>query len=215
MKKPITKGRPKAQAGENKRERILDNALYLFAKQGVSETTVAQIAERSGVTSAMVHYYFKNWEGLLDVIMEERIAPKMQYVWADLDKITSAPELLEIFAGRLFDVMEAEPLFPELWSREVFNSGGNFRERFIKYYPLEKLMHAQKILLTAQKEGQINPNISADYIIISVVGLVLFPLIAHGLLSSVPQFSTMDKASYKQHVLTLLTSGLYTIGNQS
>lgn len=210
MKKSIAKGRPKAQAGENKRERILESALYLFAKQGVSETTVAQIAERSGVTSAMVHYYFKNWEGLLDVIMAERIAPQMQYVWADLDKVTSASELLEIFAGRIFDVMEAEPLFPELWSREVFNSGGNFRERFIKYYPLEKLKAAQNIFMKAQEEGIINPDICADHIIISVVGLVLFPLIAHDLLSSVPEFSTMDKQMYKQHVLTLLSSGLYT-----
>lgn len=210
MKKNIIKGRPKAQAGENKRERILDNALYLFAKQGVSETTVAQIAERSGVTSAMVHYYFKNWEGLLDVIMEERISPRMQYVWKDLDKITSVPELLETFAGRIFNVMEEEPLFPELWSREVFNSGGNFRERFIKYYPLERLIHVQKIFIDAQKQGVINPKIRADHIIISVVGLVLFPLIAHDLLSSVPEFSIMDKETYKQHVLTFLTSGLYT-----
>ncbi len=213
MKKNIVKGRPKAQAGESKRECILNNALFLFAKQGVSETTVAQIAEKSGVTSAMVHYYFKNWEGLLDVIMEERIAPEMQYVWKDMEQMNTVPEFIETFVTRLFNVMEKEPLFPELWSREVFNSGGNFRERFIKYYPLEKLKAAQQIFITARKEGQINSNIRADHIIISVVGLVLFPLIAHDLLSSVPEFSVMDKESYKQHVLTLLASGLYAKEN--
>lgn len=216
IKKSIVKGRPKAQAGESKRERILENALYLFAKQGVSETTVAQIAERSGVTSAMVHYYFKNWEGLLDVIMEERIVPRMQYVWKDIEKTTSVPEFLEIFVSRLFDVMEQEPLFPELWSREVFNSGGNFRERFIKYYPVEKLKVVQKTFLKAQKEGQINPNIQAEHIIVSVVGLVLFPLIAHDLLSSVPLLPAIGKKAYKQHVLTILKSGLYTSrGNEA
>lgn len=213
MKKSIVKGRPKAQAGENKRERILESALYLFAKQGVGETTVAQIAERSGVTSAMVHYYFKNWEGLLDIIMEECIAPRMQYVWADLDKAASVPELLEIFVNRLFDVFEEEPLFPELWIREVFNSGGNFRERFINYYPIEKLVNVQKIFINAQEEGLIKPTIQADHIIISVVGLVLFPLIVHDLLSFVPLLSAMNKESYKKHVLTLLTTGLYAKEN--
>lgn len=110
IQKNLGKGRPRAQAGENKRERILDSAIFLFARHGVSETTVAQIAEKSGVTSAMVHYYFKNWDGLLDTIMVERIVPKIEYVWNGMEKITSVPELLKVFIDRLFTVME-ENLF--------------------------------------------------------------------------------------------------------
>lgn len=208
--KILSKGRPKAQAGENKRERILDSAVFLFAKYGVSETTVAQIAEKSGVTSAMVHYYFKNWDGLLDIIMVERIAPKIEYVWNGIENIPSVPEILEIFVDRFFVIMEEEPLFPELWNREIFNVGGNFRERFIKYYPVEKLQAVQKIFIKAQEEGQINPQLQATHILISAVGLIIFPLIAHDLLSPLLQLSAIDKEKYKQHVLTLLENGLYT-----
>lgn len=215
IQKNLGKGRPKAQAGENKRERILDSAIFLFAKHGVSETTVAQIAEKSGVTSAMVHYYFKNWEGLLDTIMAERIVPKIQYVWNGIENIRSVTELLEIFVDRIFSVMEEEPLFPELWNREVFNVGGNFRERFIKYYPVEKLKTVQQIFIHAQEEGKINPEIQATHIIISVIGLVIFPLIAHDLLASLLQLSAIDKEKYKQHVVSLLANGLYSRkGNQ-
>lgn len=215
IQKNLVKGRPKAQAGENKRERILDSAIFLFAKHGVSETTVAQIAEKSGVTSAMVHYYFKNWEGLLDTIMAERIVPKIQYVWNGIENIRSVTELLEIFIDRIFSVMEEEPLFPELWNREVFNVGGNFRERFIKYYPVEKLKTVQQIFIHAQEEGKINPEIQATHIIISVIGLVIFPLIAHDLLASLLQLSAIDKEKYKQHVVSLLANGLYSQkGNQ-
>lgn len=210
IQKSFGKGRPKAQAGENKRERILESAIYLFAKHGVSETTVAQIAEKSGVTSAMVHYYFKNWDGLLDTIMTERIVPKIEYIWNDIEKITSVSELLEIFVGRLFDVIEEEPLFPEFWNREVFNVGGNFRERFIKFYPVEKLKTVQQLFITAQKEGKINPQLQATHIIVSAIGLIIFPLIAHDLLSPLLELSVIDKKKYKQHVLTLLANGLYT-----
>lgn len=210
IQKTLNKGRPKAQAGENKRERILESAIYLFAKHGVSETTVAQIAEKSGVTSAMVHYYFKNWNGLLDAIMEERIAPKVHYVWDGIEKIHSVPEILKTFVDRLFTVVEEEPLFPELWNREVFNAGGNFRERFIKYYPIEKLKEVQQIFIHAQEEGKINPHLQATHIIVSAIGLIIFPLIAHDLLSPLLQLSAIDKEKYKQHVLTLLENGLYT-----
>lgn len=213
--KSIGKGRPKAQTGENKRERILDSALFLFAKHGVSETTVAQIAEKSGVTSAMVHYYFKNWDGLLDTIMAERIAPKVAYVWNGMEKISSVPEIVTIFVDRFFTIMEEEPLFPELWNREIFNVGGNFRERFIHYYPLEKLQAVQQIFIHAQEEGQINPQLQTSHILISAIGLIIFPLIAHDLLSPLLKLPEMDKEKYKQHVLTLLADGLYALkGNQ-
>lgn len=210
IQKSFGKGRPKAQAGENKRERILESAIYLFAKRGVSETTVAQISEKSGVTSAMVHYYFKNWDGLLDTIMEERIVPKIEYVWNDIEKITSVLELLKVFVDRFFTVMEEEPLFPELWNREIFNIGGNFRERFIKFYPVDKLKAVQQIFINAQEEGKINPQLQATHILISAIGLIIFPLIAHDLLSPLLQMSAIDKEKYKLHVLTLLANGLYT-----
>lgn len=215
LQKKTGKGRPKAQAGESKRECILDSALFLFAKHGVSETTVVQIAEKSGVTSAMVHYYFKNWDGLLDTIMVERIVPKVEYVWNGIENITTVQEILKIFIDRFFKVMEEEPLFPELWNREIFNAGGNFRERFVKYYPVKKLQTVQRIFIKAQQNGQINPQLQVTHILVSAVGLVIFPLIAHDLLSPLLKLSAIDKEKYKQHVLTILENGLYvTKGNQ-
>ena len=68
-RKHAPQGRPPASKGEDRREHILDNALTLFATQGIAGTTVAQIAGASGVTPAMVHYYFHNREGLLDAVV--------------------------------------------------------------------------------------------------------------------------------------------------
>ena len=46
------------------RGRLLAAAVTLFSAQGVAGTTVAEIAKRAGVTSAMVHYYFKTKDQL-------------------------------------------------------------------------------------------------------------------------------------------------------
>ena len=53
--------------------KLLDAAVRLFAGQGVAGTTVAEIAQRAGVTSAMVHYYFKTKDQLLDAVVEEKL----------------------------------------------------------------------------------------------------------------------------------------------
>ena len=51
------------------RAKLLDAAVGLLAEQGMTGTTVAEIAARGGVTSAMVHYYFKTKDQLLDAVV--------------------------------------------------------------------------------------------------------------------------------------------------
>lgn len=211
INKSLGKGRPKAQQNENKRECILDNAFYLFAKQGVGGTTVAQIAERSGVTSAMVHYYFKNWEGLLDVLMEERIAPKIAFVWKDLDCSVSVSELIETLLNRFFVVIEESPAFPELFSREIFHVGGSFRARFIKHFPKKHFTAVRKLFEKAQRQGEIAPSIQTDLIIVSVIGLIMFPLIMYDIVSPITNLPVVDKKIFKQHVLSMVLQGIYSV----
>ncbi|WZB75538.1 TetR/AcrR family transcriptional regulator [Achromobacter insuavis] len=63
------------------RDQLLDIATDLFATQGVAATRLAHIAERAGFTSAMLHYYFKSRDQLLDAVVLERVVPVIGYVW--------------------------------------------------------------------------------------------------------------------------------------
>ena len=74
-------GRPSgAQHGEP-RTLLLDVALVLFARQGIMETTLGAIAREAGVTPAMVHYYFKTRDQLLDVLIDERFVQLTLSYW--------------------------------------------------------------------------------------------------------------------------------------
>jgi AcrR family transcriptional regulator len=61
--------------GATQRTRLLDAALALFARQSIAETTLGAIAKEAGVTPAMVHYYFRTRDQLLDVLIDERFVP--------------------------------------------------------------------------------------------------------------------------------------------
>ncbi|MDR3426114.1 TetR family transcriptional regulator [Silvimonas sp.] len=56
---PRQRGRPATLPDQNARAALLDAATLLFARQGIAASTLAQVAREAGVTSAMVHYYFK------------------------------------------------------------------------------------------------------------------------------------------------------------
>lgn len=56
------------QKGTYKRDIILYNSKYLFYKQGISGTTIREIAELSEDPVSLVHYYFKKKEDIVKQI---------------------------------------------------------------------------------------------------------------------------------------------------
>ena len=69
-KKP---GRPAGSS--NTRERILDHARDLFARNGISNTSIRAVAAAAGVDSALVHHYFGTKEKLFAAAVHIPIDP--------------------------------------------------------------------------------------------------------------------------------------------
>src|SRR5215471_4471443 len=55
------------------RARVLEAGKYLFSRRGIDATTIAQIAERAGVSEATVYSTVKSKSGLLHALMHEAI----------------------------------------------------------------------------------------------------------------------------------------------
>lgn len=212
------KGRPAAKNNqtttpnhpEDKREHILDNALILFAVQSVSGTTVAQIAKASSVTSAMVHYYFTNREGLLDALVTERLAPALAYVWASLsDETLDHPRLfVTAYVDRLLEIVQKMPHLPLLWNREIFNAGGSLRERVMALAPWGNFEQICRALTHAQQRGQLNPGIEPALVLTSIMSMVMVPLAARDMLGNISSSAVVDAEILRRHALALLLEGL-------
>jgi TetR/AcrR family acrAB operon transcriptional repressor len=57
------------------REAIIDAAVQVFLIQGVSRTTLAQIAKAAGVTRGAIYWHFENKEDLLAALWEQLLLP--------------------------------------------------------------------------------------------------------------------------------------------
>lgn len=65
------------QAGNAARERLLDEALMLFARKGFEATSVREIVEAAGVARPTLYYNFRSKEGLyLELV--ERLCAKVE-----------------------------------------------------------------------------------------------------------------------------------------
>jgi AcrR family transcriptional regulator len=68
--------RPGRPAGSSDtRDRILDNARVLFARNGIASTSIRAVAAAAGVDSALVHHYFGTKEKLFAAAVRVPIDP--------------------------------------------------------------------------------------------------------------------------------------------
>ncbi|MFT4172980.1 MAG: TetR/AcrR family transcriptional regulator [Rhodocyclaceae bacterium] len=213
ISKPRPPGRPVAADGAAARERLLDATLVLISENGVAATSIAQIAQRASVTPAMVHYYFKNRELLLDALVDERLARAIDAVWGPLGDIDDPFEAVEGIVRRIAAVAEDMPHIPSLWLREVISDGGQLRHRVLRHLPADKLQRLTALVVQGQASGRVNAALDARYMFMSVVGLIMMPLAVSALFSHITG-QRIDIDSLVEHAVALLRGGMRTTRTQ-
>jgi AcrR family transcriptional regulator len=202
-------GRPAPGDASDLRERLLDAALACFAADGIAATSLKSIAQRAGVTPALVHYYFGGKDELQAAVVEERFVPVAGSLRALLgDPAQSPRELVAAFVDGVHALVARFPWLPVLWVREVLTEGGALREAMLaRIAPMVPQALAARFA-QAQREGAINPALDPRFLVVSLVGLTLFPLAAEGIWRRVFPDGALDHARLRAHTIALLEGAL-------
>lgn len=207
-REPRRPGRPRAEE-TNQRERLLDAAVECFAADGVVATSLRSIAVRAGVTPALVNYYFGSKEQLLEAFLTERVTP---IVGAMRERLLAAGddprELLGAFVRGIHDVVGRYPWWPALWVREVLNEKGVLRDVIHKIIAPQVTVLLGKALGDAQKRGAISADLDPRLLVVSLVGLTMFPLAAEHIWRRVFPAGDVDRDVLLRHTLALLDHGI-------
>jgi AcrR family transcriptional regulator len=207
---PRASGRRALEGKSEARERLLDVAIEQFAEHGIANTTVAEIAARGKVTSAMVHYWFDTREKLLDAVVKERLLGIIERLWelAEADH-ANALELVRAMLKRMFELTAELPWLASLWVREIVQEGGLLRERVLPRIPRAHIASFGRKILEAQGRGEINAQIVPEFLFISMLGQVMLPqsgLKTWNRLGA--DIAIFDRAKLERHVIALLIEGL-------
>lgn len=189
-------------------------AVDLFAEQGVAGTTVAEIAARTGVTSAMVHYYFKTKDQLLDAVVEEKLIGQfIAFIAGGMaEKANEPTALAEGLVMRIVEASDLMPWLPPLWVREVISEGGMLREKLIRRVDLTKPELFKSCIAAGQKRGVVNPGIHPQLLFMSIIGLTMLPLSMAKSWDRIPLIGKVSKQDLARHVVALLMNGLSVPG---
>lgn len=201
-------GRPAADAPDQ-RASVLDAALACFVRQGIGATSLRDIAREAGVTPALLHYYFGDKPQLQAAVVEERLMPVMAMLREPLQQAgDDVAALIAGFVGGVGKIAIAHPWLPPLWVREVLCEGGALRDvMFQRVGPVIPNMMAARFA-AAQARGEIQPDLDPRLLMVSLVGLTLFPIAGAPIWRQLFEADDLDIETLRKHTLALLDRGV-------
>ena len=94
--------------GGNKRDRILDAAVRVFARKGFYATRVSEVAKAAGVADGTIYLYFKSKDALLVSLFEHRVERLLTFLSTALPEAATASEKLKRIIELQLGLLEGE-----------------------------------------------------------------------------------------------------------
>lgn len=191
------------------RSQLLDAAIACFVRKGIAATSLREIAREAHVTPALLNYYFGDKAQLQAALVEERLMPVLALLREPLQQ--AGDDVAATIAGFVTGVGRiaiAHPWLPPLWVREVLCEGGALRDvLFERIGPLIPRMMASRFA-AAQARGEINEDLDPRLLMVSLVGLTLFPIAGAPIWRRLFEADDLDFETLRRHTLALLDRGV-------
>lgn len=174
------------QEKPNTEQLILEAAEQEFFTKGFGGARTTVIAEKAGVTHAMLHYYFRKKEQLFERIVTKNISLIAQTIMAAMgDPEMPVVERLKSGISSHFDIIAANPLLPRFFLNEVFSRPEHYHILFEQIKEVGEKLSAslQKDIDEAAARGEIEA-VDIRMLFISLMSLNVFPFIAYTFLES-------------------------------
>jgi len=164
--KPATQSRD----AEATRAKILDAAEEEFAQGGLSGARTEAIAQRTGVTKAMIYYYFDSKEGLYEAVLERcfrgHIEAAIDPSWEEGDPASKLESFIRQFLARAAH----NPNLPAIVAYEAMQNEGKYYKQVgvITFYET-----MAKILERGMSAGVFR-QVDAYHAAVTIVGACVF-----------------------------------------
>lgn len=149
-----------------KKEAILQSTLELYTTKGVSDSSTREIAQRAGVSEALIFKHFNNKSNLLKRILVDGYKRAFLIVTTQLEEELTPNEYLSKIINLPILLVESDPLFWIMQYKIIAleEESKSFHEKFMN--PLK--INLTKCLIEMDIES---PELEAESIMLFIEGL--------------------------------------------
>jgi TetR/AcrR family transcriptional regulator, fatty acid metabolism regulator protein len=168
---PRDRARQRADETVDKRRRILDAAVRVFANRGFHACRVSDVADEAGVAYGLVYHYFDSKEEILDTLFVERWQLMLDAIEAiDRGEATGREKLYAV-ASFIVDSYRYSPEVMKVIIVEVTRAAHSFGREHLELIQTAYDRIAV-IVEAASREGQFKPDISPDFAALCFYGAI-------------------------------------------
>jgi TetR/AcrR family fatty acid metabolism transcriptional regulator len=143
--------------GGDKRERILDAAVRVFARKGFHATRVSEVAKAAGVADGTIYLYFESKEHLLVSLFEDRVGRLLTYLETELPKVATASHRLQRIIELQLGLLDGERDLAEVVTIILRQS-----TKLMKEHAAPKFNAYLDVIARVIDEGQATGELRAD-----------------------------------------------------
>jgi len=143
---------------EDKRKRILEAAVKVFARKGYFAARVSEIAKKAGVADGTIYLYFRNKEDILVKLFDEVMAEHVQQVRAAVRALPTTKERLRAIAERHLDGLGSNRDLAVVFQVELRQST-QFMERFTASWLQDYFALLNEVMEEGQKDGSLRADL--------------------------------------------------------
>lgn len=207
---PSSPGRPKGSS--DARQQLIDAARGLFIELPYEKVSTRLIAQRAGVNSALIRYYFTSKAGLYEQMLREALQP-IRNLMQQQENQSPSQQTLEAFMRAYYQVMAPNPDLPRLIFRVMSDQSAQ-QHPMTRRVLAEMIDHFQNQLFNRPElQQRLREGVTDAHARISIFSLLLMPFLLP------PDFFTFHKIpplqhgelmALLEHNIDILRQGLFT-----
>jgi AcrR family transcriptional regulator len=174
---------PETTQDQGKREQILLAAEQVFAERGFKGATIREVAQKAGIASSLIFYYFKNkmalYEAVFQSFFDQLEGLVQQNLSLDLDRLGQLRQFLFTFT----DYAREHRNMMRILLREIIDNGRLVKKIAQEYFdPLYKI--GAEFIAQGKKETLFR-EVDPLHYIHSFIGMNVFYFIAEPIVQTV------------------------------
>lgn len=199
----------RSRHAELTRTAILDAAEEEFARNGLEATRTESIAGRTGVTKAMIYYYFQSKEDLYLAVLKRAFADRTQTSLCGLEFEKMPAELaLENFLSQVIQITAENPNVTTMLCLEGIQNKG-------KYYQKAGVQRLHEVLTAILERGiasGVFQDLDPKHMAVNLIGLCNFYFINRENVKHLwPSQPILSRAMIEQHRKVALRMALASV----
>jgi TetR/AcrR family transcriptional regulator len=197
-------------AEEAHTERLIkEKAKILFFQKGFLNATTQEIADEAGINRALIHYYFRSREQMLETLLDETLQEKKDRV---RDILTSSLPFKEKIANYIDMVVDYGLRYPYL-DNFIISEMARRPEKVRLFCARDPFKSSDLIRQELDKEikkGRI-AAVSAEHFMVNLISLCNYPLLAKSVIQTIHGLSD---TAYRKFLVKRKRIIFHTIFNE-